>query len=432
MATSDFTSTRGQLSCLNPTQVKTAKPGDKDYRLPDGGGLFLLVKSRGSKLWRMKYYVNGKQSYASFGKYPDITLKRAREMRLQVTDLASKGIDYNQHKKAAREAEKAAVNETFKAVAEEWIKRVGGKWTPRHAGVVRRSLEKDVYPRLGSKHVTKITSRMILDTAARIADERGAHDVARRVLRRISAVMEYAAFNGVGGLEVNPAIGASKVLPENKRDRKHHPAIKWEDLPDFIKALEKADLHVQTQLALKLLMLTFVRPGELRFARRDEFDIENRIWTIPDERMKTDNDHVVPLSDQAIKVLTLLKPLAFGSDLLLPGRSTLVKPISENTLLYAIYRAGYKDYMTAHGFRAVASSWLNSEGMYQLNGKPHPFNPDAIERQLAHGEPSKVRDAYNRADYMGEREVMMQVWADFTDRCADASGKVVPMERKSR
>jgi integrase len=182
-------------------------------------------------------------------------------------------------------------------------------------------------------------------------------------------------------------------------------------------------------------MFVFVRPGELRYSKWSEFDLDNKLWTVPAERMKMKVEHQVPLSTQAVSLLKQLKPFAGDSDFVLPGRSNIMKPISENTLLFAIYKleradgTNYRGDMTAHGCRALASSWLNEEGRYQDNGQLRAFNPDAIERQLAHGEPNKVRDAYNRADYMGEREIMMQVWADFIDRCADQSGKVVQIRK---
>lgn len=414
---------RGQLNYLNASQCKAAKPKDKDYRLNDGGGMYLLVRPNGSKLWRMKYTLNGKTKLASFGKYPDVELADARDKRSAARKLVAKNIDPNAVKQEVRKA----ARETFRVIAKEWHNRMKSKWTDRHAKTVWDSLKTDSFPKLGNQPVAAITSSMVLDTAATVADERGAHDVARRVLRRISNVLEYAAVKDL--IPVNPAIGLMKYMPENKRDRKHMAAIHWKDMPAFLKAIDNSDMFVQTELALRFLMLTFVRPGELRFAQWNEFDGD--MWTIPAERMKMNTAHQVPLSTQAKAILDQLKALAGDSKYLLPGRSTLMKPISENTLLYAIYRIGYKNQMTAHGFRSLVSSWLNEVGQFQINGQPRAFNPDAIERQLAHGEPNKVRDAYNRADYIGERETMMQAWADYVDQCADQSGKVVDIRNAS-
>jgi integrase len=414
---------RGQLNYLNDSQCKAAKPKDKDYRLNDGGGMYLLIRPNGTKLWRMKYTVNGKTKLASFGKYPDVELADARDKRSAARKLVAKNIDPNAVKQEVRKA----VNETFKVIAREWHSRMKTKWTERHAKTVWESLNTDTFPTLGDLPVAAITSSMVLETASKVADERGAHDVARRVLRRISNVLEYAAVKDL--IPVNPAIGLMKYMPENKKNRKHMAAIHWKELPAFLDAINNSDMFVQTELALRFLMLTFVRPGELRFAKWNEIDGD--IWSIPAERMKMKAAHKVPLSLQAREILEQLKGLAGDSDYVLPGRSTLMKPISENTLLYAIYRIGYKNQMTAHGFRALASSWLNEVGQFQVNGQPRAFNPDAIERQLAHGEPNKVRDAYNRADYMGEREIMMQVWADYINQCADQSGRVIDIRYAS-
>ncbi len=414
---------RGQLNYLNNSQCKAAKPREKDYRLNDGGGMYLLVRPNGSKLWRMKYTVKGKTKLASFGKYPDVALADARDKRSAARKLVAKNIDPNKVKQDVRKA----ATETFRVIAKEWHNRMCTKWTDRHAKTVWESLKSDAFPKLGDQPVSVITSSMVLETASAVADERGAHDVARRVLRRISNVLEYAAVKDL--IPVNPAIGLMKYMPENKKNRKHMAAIHWKDLPAFLQAISDSDMFVQTELALRFLMLTFVRPGELRFAKWNEFDGD--IWSIPSERMKMKTAHQVLLSTQAKEILDQLKALAGDSEYLLPGRSTLMKPISENTLLYAIYRIGYKNQMTAHGFRALAASWLNEVGQFQINGQPRAFNPDAIERQLAHGEPNKVRDAYNRADYMGERETMMQVWADYVDQCADQSGKVVKIRNAS-
>ena len=422
---------RGQLNYLNATQCKAEKPDENDHRLNDGGGLYLLVKPSGSKLWRMKYTFKGTTKLASFGKYPAVTLKLAREKRDELAKLVERNIDPVEKKNAAKKAERA----TFKAVSEAWHTLMKSKWTERHADTVWRSLRDDAFPKLGSKPVSIITSSMVLNTASAIAENRNAQDVARRVLRRISNVLEYAAVTDL--IPVNPAIGLMKYMPENKKNRKPMAAIMWKEMPDFLQAIDDSDMFIQTELALRLLMFVFVRPGELRYSKWGEFDLDNKLWTVPAERMKMKVEHQVPLSTQAVSLLEQLKPFAGDSDFVLPGRSNIIKPISENTLLFAIYKleradgTNYRGDMTAHGCRALASSWLNEEGRYQDNGQLRAFNPDAIERQLAHGEPNKVRDAYNRADYIGEREIMMQVWADYIDHCGDKSGKVVQIGKAS-
>ncbi len=411
---------------LNDTACKYPKPRNPDhdmskpYRLNDGDGMYLFVQPSGSRLWRMKYAFNGKTKTASFGKYPYVGLADARDKRTEARKLLAKNID----PVAARHKDKEETLNTFGLVAKAWYDSQKGGWTDRHAKAVWRSLELDVLPPLKDTPIKDITGSTALGIAEAVITNRGAHVMAQKVLRRITEILGYAVAKG--HIDLNPATGMSKYL--TKRDKttvKKMAAIHWKQLPDFLQAIDDSDMFKQTELALRFLMLTFVRPGELRFAKWDEFDMDKNLWSIPANRMKMNSSHKVPLSTQAVGLLEQLKAFSGDSDLVLPGRMTFKKPISENTILFAIYRIGYKDQMTAHGCRSLASTWLNEEGMFQFNDQPRPFNPDAIERQLAHGEPNRVRDAYNRADYMGEREIMMQTWADFVDRCADKSEKVV-------
>ncbi len=392
------------------------------FRLNDGDGMFLLCQPNGSRLWRMKYTLNGKTKMASFGKYPDVSLADAREKRGEARKLVAKKIDPVEAKREVKEE----IQNTFGVVAKSWYDSQKGGWTDRHSKAVWRSLELDTLPTLKDTPIKDVTGSMALKIAEAVITERGAYVMAHKVLRRITEILGYAVAHD--HIDSNPATGMAKYL--TKRDKatiKKMASIHWKQLPVFLKAIDESDMFAQTELALRLLMLTWVRPGEIRYAKWDEFDIDKAMWTIPAERMKMNKAHKIPLSTQAVEILEKLKVFSGDSDFVLPGRMTAKKPISENTILFAIYRIGYKDQMTAHGCRALASTWLNEEGMYQFNGQPRPFNADAIERQLAHGEPNKVRDVYNRADYLGEREIMMQVWADYIDQCADQSGKVVPL-----
>ena len=418
---------------LNDSQCKFPKPAKPDhdmskpFRLNDGDGMYLLCNPNGSCLWRMKYAINGKTKLASFGKYPDVSLSDAREKRRKARKLVAKKID----PVAVKHQDKKEAQQTFGKVAKAWHASKQGKWTANHARAVERSLELYALPKLKDVPVKDITGGMVLKTAEKIITERGAHVVAQKVLRRMTAVLSYAVAND--HIAINPAIGmAEHLTARDSADIPPLPSINWKQLPAFLQAIEDSDMFVQTELALRFLMLTFVRPGELRFAKWEEFNMDDNEWLIPAERMKMKKPHKVPLSTQAVKILEQLKVFSGESEYLLPGRMTAKKPISENTILFAIYRIGYKDQMTAHGCRALASTWLNEEGMYEFNKQPRAFNPDAIERQLAHGEPNKVRDAYNRADYLGEREIMMQVWADYIDRCADQSGKVVQIRKGAK
>lgn len=391
---------------LTATQVDAAKPQSKQYKLYDGGGLYLLVMPNGRKYWRMRYKFKGKENTASFGIYgkhpPRVSLKAARDSRDEAYRLLDKGIDIN----------KGEVCTTFESVARDWHRMVSPKWQPEHADKVLKSLDNDVFPKLGKIPVQMITARDILETV-KLISRRGAHDVASRVLQRITRVLTYAVVTGL--IDINPAAGLNEYVHKPQGTSGHHPALRPDQMPDFMKAVKNSDMFLQTELALRFLMLTFVRTHEMRYALWEEIDFEAKTWVIPPVRMlKTKREHVVPLSTQAVDILKQLRGLSGSSELILPSRSNPLKPISENTVLFAIYRIGYKDQMTGHGFRTVASTWLNESG----------FNPDAVERQLSHGEPNKIRDAYNRADYMSERIKMMQAWADFLDICSDQKPKV--------
>lgn len=387
------------LNKLTDTALRSARGRDRPYKMFDGGGMYLLVNPDGSRYWRLKYRFNGKEKLLSLGVYPDDTLALARDRRKKYRELLSDKVDPGQaKKKEKREALLSATN-SFEAVAREWHGKQK-QWTSYHSKQVIKSLEANVFPALGSQPIKDISPADVLD-ALRPIEARGALEIAQRVLQRCSAVFRYGI--ATSRLRNNPAAdlkGALQSPPKN-----HYPHLKADELPEFLDRLQKYDGEKKTQLAIKLLMLTFVRTGELRAAKWSEFNLEEKLWRIPAERMKMGVEHLVPISRQALVVLAELQEITGNYDLLLPGRSNIRKPISENTILYGIYRMGYRGRMTGHGFRSVASTYLNEEG----------FDSDAIERQLAHGEKNKVRAAYNKAKYLDERKEMMQAWADFID-----------------
>jgi integrase len=400
---------------LTDPRVKSAKPKQRAYKLSDGAGLYLLVKPNGGKYWRLKYRFGGKEKVLALGVYSDVTLAKAREKRKAARQLldAKKDPGLAKQEEARREVMRA--NTTFEGVAREWISKQEKRWTPKHTAKVLTSLENNIFPYLGSRPIADITPAELLDIL-RIMEHRGALDLAASVLQRCSSVFRY----GISScrLETNPAADLKGALAPPVR--RHFSSLNKEDLPEFLEKLEKYDGYKTTRLAIRLLMLTFVRTGELRGARWVEFDIENKLWRIPAKRMKMGVEHLVPLSNQAISVLEDLKPITGRCELLFPGRSNADKPISENTVLYGLYRMGYHGKATGHGFRSTASTILNEMG----------FPSDAIERQLAHGERDKVRAAYNKALYMHKRTEFMQVWADYLDSLRNEPGKVVPINRQ--
>ncbi len=303
---------------------------------------------------------------------------------------------------------------TFERIAREWIDHQRHHWTAHHADAVLASLKRDIFPELGDRPVSQTTASELL-AALRKVERRGAADTAQRLLQRCSAVFRYAIASA--RCESNPGADLRGALRPHRTA--HRAALSRGDLPTFLERLEAYEGRLETRIALKLLALTFVRPGELRAAEWSEFDLEGREWRIPAERMKMRAEHIVPLSRQAVAALERLRPLTGRYKHLFPNQSKPSKPMSENTLLYAIYRMGYHSRATAHGFRSTASTILNEKG----------WSPDAIERQLAHAERNRVRKAYNRAEHLPERRRMMQDWADHLDALAAGSNVVVLREK---
>ncbi|MFM5441848.1 tyrosine-type recombinase/integrase [Aeromonas enteropelogenes] len=382
---------------LSDIVAKQAKFTGKSHKLTDEKGLFLLVNKSG-KYWRLKYRYGGKEKLLALGVYPDVSLKMARRKRDEARRLLAEGEDPGIVRKQSKVATRLAAEHSFEVMAREWHQSQLNRWSPAHAARVIESLAVDVFPDFGPVAVTDITAPMIL-SAVRKIEKRGASETAGRVLQRICSVMRYAIQTGQA--THNPAQDLRGALKATKQE--HRPALPRAELPEFFRRLAAEPLNPTTRLAFHLLMLTMTLPGEVRLARWDEFDIARAEWRIPAARMKMRAPHIVPLSRQALAVLGELRQLTGHSALLFPSERNLSKPMSENTLSYAMGRMGYAGIATPHGFRALASTTLNEEG----------FDPDVIERQLAHAERNKVRAAYHRAEYLDDRRIMLQWLADF-------------------
>ena len=392
---------------LNVPQIKNAKPAVKPYKLADGGGLSLLINSNGSKYWRLKYRYGGKEKVLALGVYPDVSLALARDERQEAKKHLRDFVDPSKVRKQRKQATISKTVNSFEAVAQEWWQKQVGRWSLDHGTKVWRSLESDVLPYLGHRPISEITTDEVL-AAVRRVEKRQAFDLAGRILQRCSSVFRYAI--QTKRTSNNPTADCAGALETRKRQ--HRLALKKSELPAFLKELKNYEGHPVTRLALTLLTITFVRSGELRFATWDEFDLNNKMWRIPAERMKMGTEHLVPLSRQAIAVLEDLKQYTGDDKYLFTGERSRLKPISNNTMIYAMYRLGYKSRATPHGFRTSASSILNEEG----------FNRDAIERQLSHMERNQVRGAYTQhAEYLKERTTMMDWWGNYIEQLETSS-----------
>lgn len=394
---------------LTAIQVKQAAPTDKDQWLSDEKGLRLLIKANGSKYWRLKYRFNGKQKTFAVGVYPEISLKDARKAVADARALIRNGQDPSLERRILKRQYVVDEGSDFDVIARDWWEHQKDTWTNDHASRVWSRLKDNTFPDLAHRPIVTIEPQNVISVIRKI-ESRGALDVANRVLQDIRRVCRYAV--QMGFLTHNPAAELGGILKATKTT--HRASLPREELPRFLKELANYDEigRLLTRLAVQLLLLTFVRPGELRGAKWSEFDLEKRLWRIPGNRMKMGTDHLVPLSSQSLAIIDQLKPITGKYDLVFPSERNRTESMSDNTMRKAIFTLGYdgtvkgKSKATPHGFRATASSILNESG----------FNPDAIERQLSHMERNSVRAAYtHHARYLKDREEMMQWWADYLE-----------------
>jgi len=375
---------------LTDTKIKSLKAKAKPYKVGDSHGLYVYVSKTGSKLWRQKYRIGGKEKVLSYGEYPIVGLAEARKLRDQAREQISKDIDPSLTKKL----EKDQSTNTFAAIARSWHLAQASYWSENHTQKVIISLEKDIFPSIGQIPINDITPPLLLQTI-RLIEKRGAYEQSRRVTQRCDSVFRYAIASGL--CTYNPAQDLQGAL--KRPQKRNYNSIEFKELPDFLKALDEVEAHPIIKLATHLLMLTFVRTGELRGAEWSEFDLENRVWEIPAERMKKKRTHLVPLSEGAMEVLERLKPYTGHRQYVFASPNKPKVPISNNAILQLIKRMGYAGKMTGHGFRHLASTKLNEMAC----------NPDAIERQLGHIDGS-VRGVYNKAELLEQRASLMQNW----------------------
>ena len=403
---------------LTDVQIRNAKPRAKPYKLSDGGWLYLLVEPSGSKLWRMGYRFAGKEKTLALGAYPQLALRDARNKRDEAKALAASGVDPGERRKTEKAREALERVNTFDTIADEMLDK------KRREGKTEKTLAKNewalsfVRPRIGARPIHEITAPEIL-ACLRAVEERGRYETAVRLRALVGQVFRYAIATARCSNDPTFALRGALTTPVVK----HRPAI-VEPVPfgGLLRAIDGYAGDLTTRLALQLLSLTFVRPGEMRMAEWSEVDINSAVWSIPARRMKMRDPHRVPLAPQAVALLEELHAATGRCRLLFPGLRSIERPMSENTLNGALRRLGYaQDEMTAHGFRAAASSMLNES---------RKWSSDAIERQLAHAEPNEVRRAYARADFWPERVEMMKWWASYLDRLR-AGGEVVALHPSS-
>ena len=388
---------------LTEVKIKNIKPSGKIERFHDGGGLYLELSAAGGKHWRWRYKFDGKEKRMSFGAWKDVSLKDAREKRDACRKILKEGVDPGTKKRQARAAQSDHGGTAFRTVAEEWVKNQRNVWVDTHAKTVEERLTANVYPYIGDRPISDITPQDVLPLLRKI-EERRSFEVANRVLGICSLIFRYGV--AIGVVASDPCRDLRGALVPRQKGQ-FAALTKPQDVGVLMLSIDDYKGSGVVRAALKFSALTFCRPGEIRQAEWGEIDFEREEWTIPAAKMKVRVEHRVPLSRQAVEVLKDLQPLTGAGKYVFPGPRGKDKPLSENAINTSIRIMGYgKEQMTAHGFRAMASTLLNES----------EHSGDVIEAQLAHKGADKIRAIYNRAKYMNARRKLMQSWADYLDQ----------------
>lgn len=422
---------------LKDLECRNAEPRAKPYRISDGASLYLLIRPSGIKSWEFRYKRDGKIQAPVLGTYPSMGLRDARNARDTARAQINSGLSPIAQKKLAAEAERKAiveakakrkqeresrtverlrVNNSLTNVFEDWYAAYKASWTSKHANQVYQSITDHVLPKLGQRPVGEITPQEVLGCVRKLLDD-GKAETASRVKQRLSAVFEYAVFQKMAMFD--PVAQLNREFTKLRRvalklnPKEHIAAVSVNEFPELLRAMETYGGSPLTKALMWLIAYTALRTFEARFAEWQEFDFKARLWVIPAQRMKMKVNHVVPLSDQAIKVLTDLRRLTGDGVLVFPNERKKEKPLSENAVLYALGALGYKDKMTGHGYRTVFSTYAHESGVWRS---------EVIEAALAHKDKNEIRDAYNRAEYLEERRRLMQWWADEIDRMKGQNG----------
>jgi integrase len=405
---------------LKDTEIRAAKATDKEVKLYDGLGLYLLVNPSGSKLWKMRYSFGGKERKLSFGRYPEVSLKDAREKRDKARQALAKGDDPGLIRKKAKVAAAFSTANTFEAIAEEYIETKMVREGAAEATITKaRWFLGLLKPAIGSMPITEVDPQMLLAPLKKM-EARGTLETAKKCRSFSSRVFRYGIWTGRCTVDVARDLQGALTSPKAKN---YAAILEPGKFGQLLRAIEDFDGGPITKLALQLSPHIYVRPSELRHAEWSEFDLDEGIWRIPAGKMKARRRHDVPLSRQAVAVLRELEKLTGPDGFVFPAMHTSLRPMSENTVNAALRRMGYsKEEMTAHGFRATASSLLNESGRW---------HPDAIERSLAHGESNAVRGAYHRGTYWKERVEMAQWWSDYIDQLR-VRGNVLTFPKSKR
>lgn len=393
---------------LTDTTIKQNKASDKEYTLSDGGGLQLRIKTNGTKLWIFKYThpITKKRNNISFGSYPDISLKEARKRRTEAKKLIAHNIDPKQHKDEQLLKSRAELENTFGKFADKWLELKRESVKPETADKAYRALEKHILPKLGNVPIQSIKPKLVLDILEPVKAQ-GTLETVKRLCRIINEVMRIAA--GTGAIEINYLADITKLFPAPKR--KHMATIEPERLPELMQAIANANITLSTRCLLEWQLHTMTRPIESATARWQDIDFENKVWVVPEERMKMKRPHTIPLTEQTLAILEIMKQISSHREYVFASNKNPKSHVNSQSANMALKRMGFGGELVSHGLRALASTTLNEQS----------FNPDVIEAALAHVDRNEVRKAYNRAEYLEQRRKLMCWWSDHITACAEGN-----------
>lgn len=397
-----------QTKPLTATEVKNAKSKEKEYSLVDGQGLKLRVLPSGSKQWQLNYYrpTNGKRANLNLGRYPEVSLVQARKSALEARELIAQRIDPQEHKEQKLQEHKAIHEHTFLNISKEWFEIKKHDVTPDYAVDIWRSLELHIFPYLSDTPVKQITAPQVIELLRPI-EAKGSLETVKRLIQRLNEVMGYAT--NCGFISANPLTGIRKAFKKPKKE--NMASLAPAELPELIEAIANANIKRTTRCLLEWQLHTMTRPSEASGARWDEIDWEEKIWTIPAERMKKRREHRIPLTEQMLAILEVIKPISSHRDFIFPSDRDPKKPCNSQTANMALKRMGFAGRLVSHGLRSLASTTLNEKG----------FDRDLIEASLAHVDDNQVRSAYNRTDYLERRRPMMSWWSGHIEEAAKGS-----------
>jgi len=390
---------------LSDKEIKSAKPSEKEYNLFDGDGLRLRIKPNGSKNWIFNYYrpTSRKRANLSLGKYPDLSLANARKATLEANELLAQGIDPQEERKRQQQAYKSVHQHTFSNVAKEWFEIKKDDITPDYAVDIWRSLELHIFPSISKVPVSAITAPQIIDLLKPI-EAKGSLETVKRLSQRLNEIMNFATNCGL--VQANPLVGIKAAFKKPKKE--NMAALKPAELPELMTAIANASIKRTTRCLIEWQLHTMTRPSEASGASWKEIDWENEVWVIPAERMKKRRDHRIPLTDQMLALLEVMKPISGHREFIFPSDRDPKKPCNSQTANMALKRMGFAGRLVSHGLRSMASTTLNEQG----------FDKDLIEAALAHVDDNQVRSAYNRTDYLDRRKPMMIWWSEYIEGAA--------------